>query len=79
MSRYARQILLPEVGPSGQARLASAHVLVVGVGVMHALAQQAIEPVFTEPVPVAFHQVGAQAIHGDLQDQPGRFCGPQRR
>ncbi|EEE38838.1 hypothetical protein RKLH11_2683 [Rhodobacteraceae bacterium KLH11] len=32
MSRYARQILLPEVGAKGQARLASAHVLVVGAG-----------------------------------------------
>ncbi len=30
--RYARQTVLPEVGPSGQARLASAHVLVVGAG-----------------------------------------------
>lgn len=32
MSRYARQTLLPEVGEEGQARLASAHVLVVGAG-----------------------------------------------
>ncbi|MEQ3671631.1 HesA/MoeB/ThiF family protein [Pseudophaeobacter sp.] len=32
MSRYARQMTLPEVGAVGQARLARAHVLVVGVG-----------------------------------------------
>ncbi|WP_349760126.1 HesA/MoeB/ThiF family protein [Rhodovulum sp.] len=32
MSRYARQIMLPEVGPDGQDRLAQAHVLVVGAG-----------------------------------------------
>lgn len=32
MSRYARQIVLPEVGAAGQARLAAAHVLVVGAG-----------------------------------------------
>lgn len=32
MSRYDRQMILPEVGPHGQARLAAAHVLVVGAG-----------------------------------------------
>lgn len=32
MSRYARQMILPEVGASGQARLTAAHVLVVGAG-----------------------------------------------
>lgn len=32
MSRYARQIILPEVGAAGQARLAAARVLVVGAG-----------------------------------------------
>lgn len=32
MSRHARQIALPEVGPEGQARLARAHVLVIGAG-----------------------------------------------
>ncbi|KIC40412.1 thiamine biosynthesis protein ThiF [Ruegeria sp. ANG-R] len=32
MSRYSRQMLLPEVGADGQARLASARVLVVGAG-----------------------------------------------
>ncbi|MEP2530743.1 HesA/MoeB/ThiF family protein [Shimia sp.] len=32
MNRYARQMILPEVGTEGQARLARAHVLVVGAG-----------------------------------------------
>ncbi|MEM9580813.1 MAG: ThiF family adenylyltransferase, partial [Pseudomonadota bacterium] len=32
MSRYARQVLLPEVGQSGQDRLAKAKVLVIGAG-----------------------------------------------
>jgi molybdopterin/thiamine biosynthesis adenylyltransferase len=32
MSRYARQMSLPDVGTAGQARLAQAHVLVVGAG-----------------------------------------------
>ena len=32
MSRYVRQVVLPEVGAHGQARLAAAHALVVGAG-----------------------------------------------
>ncbi|MFW2543178.1 HesA/MoeB/ThiF family protein [Primorskyibacter sp. 2E107] len=32
MSRYARQMLLPDVGAEGQARLSRAHVAVVGAG-----------------------------------------------
>lgn len=32
MSRYARQMILPEIGEGGQARLARAHALVVGAG-----------------------------------------------
>ncbi len=32
MTRYARQTVLPEIGPDGQARLALTHVLVVGAG-----------------------------------------------
>jgi molybdopterin/thiamine biosynthesis adenylyltransferase len=32
MTRYARQMVLPEIGADGQARLSRAHVLVVGAG-----------------------------------------------
>ncbi len=32
MRRYSRHLLIPEVGPAGQARLAAARVLVVGAG-----------------------------------------------
>jgi molybdopterin/thiamine biosynthesis adenylyltransferase len=32
MSRYARQLVLPEVGAAGQGRLAAAHALVIGAG-----------------------------------------------
>ncbi|WP_294228913.1 HesA/MoeB/ThiF family protein [uncultured Shimia sp.] len=32
MSRYARQVILPEVGADGQVALATAHVLVIGAG-----------------------------------------------
>jgi len=32
MNRYARQMILPEVGADGQERLSAAHVLVVGAG-----------------------------------------------
>ncbi|MCV2878452.1 ThiF family adenylyltransferase [Sedimentimonas flavescens] len=32
MSRYLRQTALPEIGPEGQARLARAHVAVIGAG-----------------------------------------------
>lgn len=32
MNRYARQMILPEIGQDGQQRLASSHVLVVGAG-----------------------------------------------
>ncbi|MEW2918698.1 HesA/MoeB/ThiF family protein [Ruegeria sp. ANG10] len=32
MSRYARQMILPEIGPAGQAHLSTARVLVVGAG-----------------------------------------------
>ena len=32
MTRYARQMILPQVGPSGQETLAAARVVVVGAG-----------------------------------------------
>lgn len=32
MTRYARQMVLPEIGPAGQDRIAAAHALIVGAG-----------------------------------------------
>ena len=32
MSRYLRQMVLPQVGPDGQSRIEAAHLLVVGAG-----------------------------------------------
>lgn len=34
MSRYARQMILPEIGAGGQSRLSAAHVLIVGAGAL---------------------------------------------
>ncbi|MDB5326812.1 MAG: thiamine biosynthesis protein ThiF, partial [Phycisphaerales bacterium] len=34
MERYHRQTLLPQIGDAGQARLAAASVLIVGVGAL---------------------------------------------
>ena len=34
MSRYDRQILLPQIGQAGQARLAGAQVLLIGCGAL---------------------------------------------
>ena len=32
MSRYARQMILPQIGETGQAKISSAHILIVGAG-----------------------------------------------
>ena len=41
--RYHRQVLLPQVGPAGQARLAASHVLLVGCGALGSvLAEQLV-------------------------------------
>ena len=34
IDRYHRQVLLPQIGPAGQARLAASHVLLVGCGAL---------------------------------------------
>jgi len=36
--RYARQLVLPEIGPAGQRRLAAAHAAVIGLGAVGGLA-----------------------------------------
>lgn len=40
--RYARQLVLPQLGPQGQARLAASRVLIVGVGGLGAMVAQAL-------------------------------------
>ena len=41
--RYHRQVLLPQIGPAGQARLAASHVLLVGCGALGSvLAEQLV-------------------------------------
>ncbi|MFM9959411.1 MAG: ThiF family adenylyltransferase [Phycisphaerales bacterium] len=40
--RYDRQMLLPGIGPQGQARLETAHALVIGVGALGTVAAEAL-------------------------------------
>jgi molybdopterin-synthase adenylyltransferase len=40
MPRYDRQILLPEIGPVGQARLANARILLIGCGALGSVAAE---------------------------------------
>ena len=39
LDRFARHIVLPEVGAVGQARLAASHIVLVGMGGIHGAAQ----------------------------------------
>jgi hypothetical protein len=48
-------------------------VQVVGVGVDHAFVPQIFEASAAQVRPVAIHQITAQAVDGDLEDQPRRF------
>ena len=40
MARYDRQILLPEIGPDGQSRLAKARILLIGCGALGSVAAE---------------------------------------
>ncbi|MCU0633460.1 MAG: HesA/MoeB/ThiF family protein [Gemmatimonadaceae bacterium] len=53
-ARYARQLTLPELGPSGQARLRAARVVIIGIGGLGA--------------PIATYLVGAGVGHVTLVD-----------
>ena len=51
MTRYARQMILPQVGPSGQETLAAARVVVVGAGGLAAPVLRATARVPWWPIP----------------------------
>lgn len=69
MSRYARQIQVPGVGASGQARVAAAHVLIVGAGglgctVIPALAAAGVGRLTViDPDRVAFSNLHRQTLY----------------
>lgn len=76
MNRYARQMVLPEIGADGQARLARAHVLVVGAGglgvpVLHYLAGAGIGRItLVDGDRVAAHNLHRQPLY--RMDQIGQ-------
>ena len=77
MSRYARQMILPQVGAEGQARLAAAHVLVVGAGglgvpVLQYLVGAGIGRItLVDGDRIALHNLHRQPLY--RMDQAGRF------
>jgi sulfur-carrier protein adenylyltransferase/sulfurtransferase len=65
--RYARQMVLPEVGAAGQARLASAHVLVVGAGGLGCAVLQYLAAAGTGRLTIVDHD---HVEEGNLHRQP---------
>ncbi len=76
MTRYARQMVLSEIGPDGQARLARAHFLVVGAGglgapVLHYLAGAGVGQItLVDGDHVAEHNLHRQPLY--RMDQIGQ-------
>ena len=76
MTRYARQMILPQIGAAGQSRLARAHVLVVGAGglgvpVMQYLVGAGVGQItLVDPDEVAEHNLHRQPLY--RMDQIGQ-------
>ncbi|MDX5413414.1 MAG: HesA/MoeB/ThiF family protein [Rhodobacterales bacterium] len=77
MNRYARQMILPEVGAAGQAKLTAAHVLVVGAGglgvpVLQYLVGAGVGRItLVDGDRIAAHNLHRQPLY--RMDQVGRF------
>ncbi|MGR3505012.1 MAG: HesA/MoeB/ThiF family protein [Paracoccaceae bacterium] len=77
MNRYARQMILPEIGAQGQARLGAAHVLVVGAGglgvpVLQYLAGAGVGQItLVDDDRIATHNLHRQPLY--RMDQVGSF------
>lgn len=76
MNRYARQVILPEVGAAGQARIGAAHLLVVGAGglgvpVVQYLAAAGVGRItLVDPDIVEESNLHRQPIYGPCLGQP---------
>ena len=76
MNRYARQVILPEIGAGGQARIGAAHLLVVGAGglgvpVVQYLAAAGVGRItLVDPDSVEETNLHRQPIYGPYLGQP---------
>jgi len=76
IDRYSRQILLPEVGARGQARLLEARVAVTGTGPAAALAVTLLGRAGLGTLDVAAELVATADVAPDCRLRPGAGDGP---